>query len=134
MNQKKPLRVLLVDDEEDIIFVLKRGLELNGIKIDSFNNPLQAAQQFQPDYYDAVITDIRMPDMSGLELYEKIREKDAAVRVYLMSAYDVSADEVKEKFAENDLVRFVKKPTTYAALAEMLKKDLASKRVNSFVF
>ncbi|HKU50043.1 MAG TPA: response regulator [Nitrososphaera sp.] len=134
MNQKQPLKVLLVDDEEDIVYVLKKGLELNGFKIDSFTDPVRAVQQFQPDYYDAVIIDIKMPMMSGLDLYEKIREKDAAVRVYLMSAYDTYEKEVKEKFAANELVKFVKKPTTYAVLAEMLKKDSESKRLTSFIF
>ena len=123
-----------MDDEEDIIYVLKRGLELQGFKIDAFTNPLQAAQQFHPSYYDAVITDIRMPQISGFDLYKKIREKDVAIRVYFMSAFDAYEDEIKEKFTDNDLVTFIKKPTTYATLSKILKKDLEKKRLTSFLF
>jgi CheY-like chemotaxis protein len=124
------LRILLVDDEPDIVYVQKRGLELNGYEVHGFTDPLQALQDFAPGQYDAVITDIRMPGMTGLELYRAIRAKDPAVRVYFVSAFESYGEEIREKFVSDaELVRFVKKPTTYRVLAEMLTRDLERKHV-----
>jgi CheY-like chemotaxis protein len=125
------LRVLLVDDEPDIVYVQKKGLELKGFEVHGFTDPVEALQSFLPDRYDVVITDIRMPGMSGLELYQAIRAKDPAIRVYFVSAFESYGGEIKEKFASDSaLVTFVKKPTTYKVLAEMLTRDLAKKHVS----
>jgi CheY-like chemotaxis protein len=124
------LRILLVDDEPDIVYVQKRGLELNGYEVHGSTDPLQALQDFVPGQYDAVITDIRMPGMTGLELYHAIRAKDPAVRVYFVSAFESYGEEIREKFVSDaELVRFVKKPTSYRVLAEMLTRDLERKHV-----
>ena len=124
------LRILLVDDERDIVFVQKRGLELKGFEVHGFTDPMEALQSFLQDRYDVVITDIRMPGTSGLELYQAIRAKDPAIRVYFVSAFESYSDEIKKKFASDaELVKFVKKPTTYKILAEMLTRDLEKKHV-----
>ena len=124
------LRILLVDDERDIVFVQKRGLELKGFEVHGFTDPMEALQSFLQDSYDVVITDIRMPGTNGLELYQAIRAKDPAIRVYFVSAFESYSDEIKKKFASDaELVKFVKKPTTYKTLAEMLTRDLEKKHV-----
>ena len=124
------LRILLVDDERDIVFVQKRGLELKGFEVHGFTDPMEALQSFLQDRYDVVITDIRMPGTNGLELYQAIRAKDPAIRVYFVSAFESYSDEIKKKFASDaELVKFVKKPTTYKTLAEMLTRDLEKKHV-----
>ena len=124
------LRILLVDDERDIVFVQKRGLELKGFEVHGFTDPMEALQSFLQDRYDVVITDIRMPGTNGLELYQAIRAKDPAIRVYFVSAFESYSDEIKKKFASDaELVKFVKKPTTYKILAEMLTRDLEKKHV-----
>lgn len=67
-------RILIVDDEEGIIFTLKNVLEKNGFEIDSFNSAFTALEKFAPNMYAVAILDIRMPQMNGFELYEKIRK------------------------------------------------------------
>jgi len=71
----KRLRVLLVDDESDIVSVLKQGLKLKGFEVDEFTDPRKALEQFKPDYYDLVVSDVKMPIMNGFQLCRKIREK-----------------------------------------------------------
>src|SRR5574338_537723 len=117
MNQT-PFRVMLVDDEKDIVYVLRRGLELHGSLVDSFTDPVQALEQFVPGLYDAVITDIRMPQITGIELFVKIREADATVMVYFVSAYDSYEEEIRSKFSSDGMVGFVKKPTSYTRSEE----------------
>ena len=69
-------RILLVDDEVDIIFTMKDILEEERFKVDTFNDPTIALESYRSNFYDLVILDIKMPKMDGFELYTKIREKD----------------------------------------------------------
>ena len=66
-------RILIVDDEDDINLLFKMVLEDNGFKVDTFNDPLTALQNFTAGSYDLLILDMLMPNMNGFELYEKIR-------------------------------------------------------------
>jgi two-component system, OmpR family, response regulator ChvI len=54
-------RILIVDDEPDIISVFKIILDENGFRVDSFNDPIIALSNFRPGSYDLVILDIKMP-------------------------------------------------------------------------
>ena len=69
-------RVLIVDDEPDIILTLKIVLEENGFKVDSFTDPLLVLENFreQDGMYDVIILDIKMPEMNGFELYRQIKK------------------------------------------------------------
>jgi two-component system, OmpR family, response regulator ChvI len=68
-------RILLVDDDVDITTSLKIGLEDNGFVVDTFNDPLLALSNFKPGIYDLLLFDIRMPQLSGFDLYDKIKKK-----------------------------------------------------------
>jgi DNA-binding response OmpR family regulator len=69
-------RILIVDDEDDINLLFKIVLEDNGFKVDTFNDPLLALQNFTAVSYDLLILDMLMPNMNGFELYQKIRMLD----------------------------------------------------------
>ena len=79
-------KILLIDDETDIIFTIKKILEENGFKVDSFNDPILALNNYKVNFYDLVILDIKMPKMDGFELYTKIREKDPKVKICFLTA------------------------------------------------
>ena len=68
-------RILLVDDDVDITTSLKIGLEDNGFVVDTFNDPLLALSNFKPGVYDLLLFDIRMPQLGGFDLYDKIKKK-----------------------------------------------------------
>jgi DNA-binding response OmpR family regulator len=112
--------VLIVDDERDIVDVLKRGLSLKGIDVDAFSDPLEALTEFKPGRYDFVVTDIRMPRMNGFDLYRGIRSQDANVRIYLLSAYDNLQNEVNAMLSADALLGFLRKPISYSELAKLL--------------
>jgi DNA-binding response OmpR family regulator len=82
---------MVVDDERDILAILKQGFEDCGFLADGFTNPDRALKQFARDavYYDLVITGIRMPGMSGYELAARIREASNKVKIVLMTAFEV---------------------------------------------
>jgi two-component system response regulator ResD len=63
-----------VDDEKDITFMFRSGLERNGFTVEVFNDPLEALSHFKPEYYDLLLLEVRMPGMSGFELCREIRK------------------------------------------------------------
>ena len=79
-------RILVVDDEPDITLMLKKVLEGNGFRVDSFDEPSAVLQNFEPGTYELLILDIKMPSINGFELYLKLREKDQHVKVCFLTA------------------------------------------------
>jgi DNA-binding NtrC family response regulator len=88
-NMKK--RILTIDDDTDTSLSLKIALEQSGIfDVDPFDDPILALASFKPDRYDAVILDVRMPDIDGFALYKKIKMIDKKIKIcFLTSAYDL---------------------------------------------
>jgi DNA-binding response OmpR family regulator len=79
-------KILLVDDEPDITYTIKNLLEENGFKVDEFNDPILALNNYKVNFYDLVILDIKMPKMDGFELYIKIREQDPNAKICFLTA------------------------------------------------
>lgn len=89
------VRILLVDDDADILAVFKKGLERNGFEVDAFDSPVKAIENFKPYHYSIVVTDVRMPEMTGFELYKRIRRQDDKVKVYFVTAYESFLSELR---------------------------------------
>ena len=81
-------RILVVDDEYDISLVIKIVLEGNGFKVDSFTDPSKALESFTTGLYDLVMLDVKMPEMDGFILYEKIKKLDDKVTICFLTAAD----------------------------------------------
>ncbi len=113
-------RVLIVDDERGITDALKEGLERRGFKVDTFNDPLLALSKFKPSAYDISILDIRMPGMSGFELYREMRKVDGKAKVCFLTAFDVHREEFEKMFPDVKVKAFLKKPITIDGLVESL--------------
>ncbi len=71
MSTTKGKNILIVDDESDITFIIKNILEYSGFKVDSFTDSISALDNYQINFYDLVILDIKMPKMDGFQLYTK---------------------------------------------------------------
>ena len=92
-------RILIVDDEDDINLLFKIVLEDNGFKVDTFNDPLVALQNFTAGSYDLLILDMLMPNMNGFELYQEIRMIDYKARVCFLTASGINHEEIRKKVA-----------------------------------
>jgi DNA-binding response OmpR family regulator len=79
-------KILVVDDEQDIVFTLKTILTEAGFSVDAFTNPSVAFEMFRPEKYELIILDIRMPGLNGFELYMKLLEKDNSIKVLFLTA------------------------------------------------
>ena len=97
MTIAKP-RVLVVDDEPDINLTFKTGLEANGFVVDAFSDPVLALSNFKSGVYDLLLLDVRMPQINGFELYEKLRKIDSNVKACFITAHDVYYQSLKEIF------------------------------------
>ena len=80
------MKILLVDDQPHVTYVIRTVLEANGFEVDSFNDPVLVSESYKSDYYDLVILDIKMPKMDGFELYDRIRQKDQKTKICFLTA------------------------------------------------
>jgi CheY-like chemotaxis protein len=112
-NKYKPrTRLLIVDDDSDVAHVLKLGLQKNGFLVDAFTNPEKALQNFKADAesYFLVLSDIRMPVISGIQLAKRVKEINPNVKVVLMTAFEIRDNEFSKVFPSTQVDGFVQKP------------------------
>jgi DNA-binding NtrC family response regulator len=112
-NNNKPIaKLLIVDDDSDIVQVLKMGLLKNGFVVDAFTNPQEALQTFKSnaESYCLVLSDIRMPALSGIQLARKVKEANPDVKVVLMTAFEIRDNEFSKVFPSTQVDGFVQKP------------------------
>jgi DNA-binding response OmpR family regulator len=104
-------RILLVDDEIDVISLFKMVLEMNGFEVDAYTDPVAALSDFKANSYGLALLDIRMPNVNGFELYKKIREVDNNIKACFITAYEDYRQEFKGSFPELDEIKcFIRKP------------------------
>ncbi|AFU58006.1 putative signal transduction response regulator, receiver domain protein [Candidatus Nitrososphaera gargensis Ga9.2] len=129
-HQNSPPRIMIVDDEKDILAILKSGLETKGnFAAETFNSgeaALQAFASHAPDYYDLILTDIRMPGMNGFELYRRIREKHPSIPIAFITAFEINEDEFSKVMPSIKVKDFIKKPIRIPELIEKLNAILAA--------
>lgn len=111
-NNKRLAKLLIIDDDSDIVQVLKIGLLQNGFLVEAFTNPQEALQSFKSDAgsYCLVLSDIRMPGISGIQLSKKVKEVNPNVKVVLMTAFEIRDNEFSKVFPSTQVDGFVQKP------------------------
>ncbi len=104
--------LLVVDDDSDIVQVLKMGLLKNGFLVDAFTNPEDALQTFKAnaESYCLMLSDVRMPQLSGIQLARKVKEINSDVKVILMTAFEIRDSEFSKVFPSTQVDGFVQKP------------------------
>jgi CheY-like chemotaxis protein len=79
-------RILIVDDEKDVGRTFKMILENYGFEIDFFTDPAMALETFKPNLYHLIILDIRMAEINGFELYDKLKSRDPNIKTLFITA------------------------------------------------
>jgi two-component system response regulator ChvI len=104
-------KILLVDDEADVIYAIKKGLENNGFVVDSYTDPTLALFNFKARLYGLLLLDIRMPEMS-FDLYQKIMEVDSNVKICFLTASELFYEEYRtlDAYQRLDKAYFIQKP------------------------
>jgi two-component SAPR family response regulator len=120
MNNK---RILIVDDDQDIALTLGEGLSEVGYDVKAFNDPALALSEFKAGIYDLLLLDIKMPNMTGFELYRKIKDIDSKVNVCFITAFESYLEEFKGEFFPLENVKgFIQKPIAIKDLTKFVDK------------
>jgi len=100
ISNNKLKKILLVDDEPDVIYTIKNILEENEFQVNTFNDPITALKSYTSNFYDLIILDIKMPKIDGFELYNKIREKDPKVKICFLTASEMYYEKFRKARSE----------------------------------
>ncbi len=126
-NNVAPAVVAIVDDDQNILQFLCGLLEEYGIMARAFNDSLKALDCFKSETFDLVITDFRMPKVSGLQLLSAIHEKNADLPVIIMTGY---ADmNVAVKVVEQHAFELILKPFQAQPFMNAVRRGLEASRV-----
>ena len=81
------MNVILIDDDVDLIQALQQAFELEDMNVQSFRNPVKALKAIKSDFDGTIVTDVRMPEMDGLDLFKKIQAIDPKLPVIVMTGH-----------------------------------------------
>jgi len=118
------IKVLVVDDEADIIFSIEKGLAKHNFDVVAYDKPQKALADFKPNVYDLCLIDIKMPKMDGFQLYREIKQKDSNVKICFLTAFEMHYNEFKKVFPTSDVKCLIRKPTTIEDLVSHIKSEL----------
>jgi two-component system response regulator ChvI len=117
---------MLVDDEPDIIYSIKKVLEINEFEVDSYTDPALALSNFKPGLYDLLILDIKMPKINGFDLYQKMKKIDSNVKICFLTASELFYEEYRrlDAYPTLDKAYFIQKPFRSSDLIDQLNEIL----------
>jgi len=121
-------RILLVDDEIDIVSIEKEILELLGYHVTATDRADVALSIFagSPDQFDLIITDMTMPNMTGLRLAEKLKALRTGIKIIICSGYNETIS--LESSSKHGIDGYIQKPVTIHKLAETIRNVINRKR------
>jgi two-component system, OmpR family, response regulator ChvI len=117
-------RILLVDDEPDLATLFRLVLERSGFSVDVFNDPVLALSNYKTGTYNLLLLDIKMAQMTGFELFQKIRDKDKRIKVCFITAFEDYHNQFQELFPNLEVDCFIKKPIPSNELVKIVKAKL----------
>lgn len=114
-------RILVVDDNEEVLKLLKKDLEFLGYEVLTEKNSINALEIFKEDHdkFDLVLTDYMMPDLKGYELAERIKKIKGNMPIILMTGHmDVDKINMKNKYIDG----CISKPIEISRLSQIIRK------------
>ena len=130
--------VSIVDDEIDITQLFQDALcgNMDDVTIVSFNDSVIALEHFSDnkDNYALIISDLRMPNLNGLELLKKVKKLNPTVRTILLSAYEVDNDAIFQQYMKEGIIdSFMEKPVTISDLCQRVRDEFQVYHLASYV-
>jgi len=118
--------ILLIDDERDDLFVLEKFLTREGFGVKSFSSSREALEHFSRtnlSFYDLIISDIRMPEINGLELYLSLKAIKNDVKILFASCIEL-AEEILSVMPGVRREQLIRKPVEQKVFIELVKKTI----------
>ena len=121
------MRLLIVEDEKELLESIAEGLRLSGYAVDTAADGAEAEDLFWSETYDLIVLDINLPKIDGFTLFKEIREEDKQVNVIMLTARTQVADRVKGlDLGAND---YLIKPFHFDELEARIRSLLRRKQV-----
>lgn len=117
---------MVIDDEIDILTIVRRFLEKWGFEVDTFNNPLNAFEVFKnnPKRYSLALIDLRMPEIDGIALAVLLRKVRKDIKIMIMTAYEISIKEIESDAPELKPLSLLRKPFVQKQVCDAVKKQV----------
>jgi DNA-binding NtrC family response regulator len=127
MEEKLKGKILVVDDEERICEAVKKALERIGYAVETTNQALRALDKLHEDSFDMVICDIKMPEMDGITLLDRVKEFDPSILVVMITGYASieSAVESMKKGAQE----YIPKPFSPSHIRLLVERAFERRRL-----
>ncbi len=120
-------KVLLVDDEGDFLEALSQRMTSRGMEVTTTTSAREAIKKVEEGSFDAVILDLMMPEMDGLEVLQTLKQKKPEIQVILLTGHASVAKGIEAmKLGAMD---FLEKPAEIKELTEKIKKAQAKKMI-----
>ena len=116
----EPANVLVVDDERHILDVLRDALTSFGYRVTCASSGTEALGIVRSELFDAALTDIRMPDMSGLDLLREIKKHDDSIEVIVMTGYPTITSAVEA--LKEGAYDYLTKPLIFDELEQVMRR------------
>lgn len=121
---EKKLKVLLLDDEPIVGKRLKPAVEKMGFEVEVFEDPKVALSRIDEKTFDIVVTDIRMDEIDGIEVLERVKKKSPGTKVIMITGYAMMA--LAREAMEKGAYDFIAKPFTPEELRRAISKAAES--------
>jgi DNA-binding NtrC family response regulator len=120
-------KVLLVDDEKDFLETLADRMRNRGMAVDTSTSAIDALKKIDAESYDAIILDLMMPGMDGLEALKLVKERRPELQVILLTGFGTLEKGIEAmKLGATD---FVEKPADLETLTQKIKNAHAKKMI-----
>jgi DNA-binding NtrC family response regulator len=122
-NTENTMTILIVDDDLDTLTVTGRNLEHAGFKVHAFADPLKALHHIQNGckYCQVLVSDVRMPALTGFQLVRKIKVLRPEMKVMLMTMFEVNKPEFEAVFPSTPIDDVIRKPFTSSQLLDKIR-------------
>ena len=125
-NNKK--RILVIEDDQEMRSLLKDFFEEEGFEIHSVSNGSEAFRILVRELFDLVITDIRMPGLTGLDILPGIKKLQPEAPIIVITAF--GSEEVHRRAIERGATAYLEKPLHFHELKTMIHEIISSKAKN----
>jgi DNA-binding NtrC family response regulator len=120
-------KVLLVDDEQDFLETLAERMRTRGMNVSTTNSAADAVKMAEAESYDAVVLDLKMPGMDGLEVLSAIKERNPDIQIILLTGHATLEKGIEAmKLGAMD---FIEKPADIQVLTEKIKQAQSQKMI-----
>ena len=119
-----PKEIIVIDDEKIVCNMCKRVLEADGYEVETFTDSVLALQRIQEKRFDIVVTDLKMADVSGMDILREVNTRYPDTKVIMLTAYatlDAAIEAIREKIFD-----FFPKPVKIEDLKKSIRKALES--------